>query len=411
MKLCIAALLLLLLLALPAAAATLPGFRVERIGDTEGFPSSLAIDSRGNIYYTVTGGYIYRFHGTGSTRIAAVPTDMGGNSGLLGMALIDDRTAVVHYTTPLQTHDVVSTIDLRSGSETVLQRFVADIESPGRPSPTEHHGGNPTIAADGSIFVGIGDYSWHYIAPDPAWNGGKIFRITRGGLVTQFARGLRNPFDMAWDPERGRLIVADNGPVGGDEINIITDNMDLGWPHTYGTLPPVAGATPPDYVFPNTVAPTGMVLLNDANPYLRDGFLLGAFVTRAIYFFPDTAPPVAAPHVLVEKETAQVIDVAQRSDGAIFFATGGFSPGTMAIWRLHGPVRGDCDGDGDVDAADRDALTRELGDGSMQPTRTVQAGAHRSSWGCDADLDGFVTAADAVEILRIEGWRRRAVRR
>ncbi|MGZ8867446.1 MAG: PQQ-dependent sugar dehydrogenase [Thermoanaerobaculia bacterium] len=400
----------LLLLAVTAESATLPGFRIERLGDTEGFPSSLAIDSRGNIYYTTTEGSMYRFFGSGSLEVATVPTDAGGNSGLLGMALIDDQTAAVHYTTPLQTHDVVSTIDLRNGSETVLHRFVADIEVPGRPSPSEHHGGNPTVAADGSIFVGIGDYSWQLIAPDPAWNGGKIFRITRDGLVTQYARGVRNPFDMAWDDEQKRLIVADNGPTGGDEIDVISDNVDLGWPHTYGTLPPVAGATPPDYVFPMTVAPTGMTLLNGANPYLRSGFLLGAFVTRAIYFFPDATPPVEAPLALVEKETSQVIDVAQRVDGAIFFATGGFSAGTTAIYRLHTPQPGDCNGDGVVTGADRDALTAELQDGAMQRTIAVQEGLHRSSWGCDADLDGFVTAADAVEISRLQGWRRRAVR-
>jgi glucose/arabinose dehydrogenase len=327
------------------------------------------------------------------------------------MALLDDDTAVVHYTTPQQTHDVISTIDLRDGTETVLQRFVADIELPGRPSPSEHHGGNPTIAADGSIFVGIGEYSWSLIAPDPAWNGGKIFRITREGMVTQFARGLRNPFDMAWDDSQKRLIVADNGPTGGDEIHIITDNLDLGWPHTYGTLPPVAGATPPDYVFPTTVAPTGMVLLNEADSYLRRGFLLGAFVSRAIYYFPDAVPPLGAPFTLVERETAQVIDVAQRSDGAIFFAAGGFSEGSMAIYRLHGPMRGDCNGDGRIDAADGNALTAELEDGAMQVTTTVHAGTHRSSWGCDADLDGLVSAADAIEINRLQGWRRRAVRK
>src|SRR5687767_11891773 len=88
--------------AIAAESATLPGFRVERLGETEGFPSSIAIDSRGNIYYTTTSGAIYRFYGSGSTQVAIVPTDMGGNSGLLGMALLDDHTAVVHYTTPLQ---------------------------------------------------------------------------------------------------------------------------------------------------------------------------------------------------------------------------------------------------------------------------------------------------------------------
>src|SRR6266481_3032042 len=148
-------------LLLSAAAGwgdALPGFRVELLGSTAGFLSSLAVDSRGTIYYTTTSGGVFRVTAGQSVEVARVTTVAIGDSGLLGMALIDDQTAVVHYTTPNQTDDVVSTVDLATGEEKVLQRFVADISLPGRASPPEHHGGNPSVAADGSIFVGIGDY-------------------------------------------------------------------------------------------------------------------------------------------------------------------------------------------------------------------------------------------------------------
>ena len=401
---------ILLLGTAAADAATLPGFRVERLAATAGFPSSVAIDSQGRVFYTTTDGFLHRWTATGSEPITAVPTGGTGNSGLLGMALLDDQTAVVHYTSPARTHDVVSMIDLATGAESVLHAFVGDIDFPARGTPDEHHGGNPHVASDGSVFVGIGDYGWNFIARDPAWNGGKIFRITRDGTATQFARGLRNPFDMAWDAESGRLIVADNGPIGGDEIHIIEEGSDLGWPHTYGTLPPVAGTVVPDYVFPETTAPTGMLLLNDGVPLMSRGFLVGAFVTRSIYYFHDaSARPLAEPLVLVERETPPIIDLAQAPDGTILFVAGGFSPGASGIYRLVPPRRGDCNGDGRLSSADRSALEAELREGTLQRTVDVHNGTHAGSWGCDADADGFVTAADAVALDRLVIGRRRGV--
>src|SRR5512132_1271607 len=48
--------------ALSSSAATLPGFRVEKLGVTDaGFISGLAVDSKNNIYYTTTAGDVVRF--------------------------------------------------------------------------------------------------------------------------------------------------------------------------------------------------------------------------------------------------------------------------------------------------------------------------------------------------------------
>ena len=48
----------------------------------------------------------------------------------------------------------------------------------------------------------------------------------------QYARGVRNPYDLAWDPELQRLVIADNGPTAGDELHIIRKDDNCGWPMT-----------------------------------------------------------------------------------------------------------------------------------------------------------------------------------
>jgi glucose/arabinose dehydrogenase len=395
---------LLVLCAVAAEAATLPGFRVEMLGSTSGFASSLAIDSRGIIYYTSTSGSLFRFADGQSALVTQVTTEASGNSGMLGMALVDDNTAVVHYTTPGQTHDVISRIDLVTGKEKIVNRFACDIDVPERGSSPEHHGGNPSVGADGSIFVGIGDYGGGLIASLPEWNAGKIFRIKPDGEVIQFALGFRNPFDMIWDEPNQRVIVADNGPAKGDDLNIVTEGANCGWPFSFGGNPTQPGTTPPVYVFANTVAPTGTLALNHANPQLRSGILLGGFVSKAIYYFPDVdAKPLPDPIVLIERETGPVIDVAQSREGDILFTTGN------AIYRLHVPLRGDCNGDGRLSGADFDAFERELAD-APEPAYAAQGGSFAGSWGCDANGDGVINAADRDELIRLTGPRRRAAR-
>jgi glucose/arabinose dehydrogenase len=253
--------------------------------------------------------------------VATVDTEATGDSGLLGMALFDDNTAVVHYTTPGQTADIVSKIDLTTGAETIVHRFIADLTLPGRESPPEHHGGNPSVAADGSIFVGIGDYGQGAIAAMPEWNAGKIWRIYPDGHIEQFASGMRNPFDLAFDVRRQRLFLPDNGAAVDDELNLITFGAYCGWPYISGAAS-ADGVTHPIYIFPRVVAPTGVVALSGRNPLLRTGYLLGAFVTKAIYWIPDVDErPLPDPIPVIQGETSFVIDVTEGPDGEIYFAT------------------------------------------------------------------------------------------
>ena len=323
----------LVLVAVCTHAATLPAFTAQVLGPTAGFATSIAIDSRGTIYYTEQGGNIFRFDNGRSTVVATVNTNQLGNSGLLGMALINDFFAVVHYTTFGQTADIISTVDLTSGTEAVLETLQADKDDPNGASSPEHHGGNPSVGADGSIVVGIGDVLGYQIAADPEWNPGKIFRVHPNGQLEQFARGFRNPFGVVWDVANQRVIATDNGDVGNDEINIVHVGDFCGWPYTEGTKPPVPGAVPPIYTFPMTVAPTGILALSGRSAILRRGYLICSFVTKTIYWVPDIdARPFPDPIPLVNDVPDGIIDVAEGPEGEILFVTG------KAVYKLF-PIR------------------------------------------------------------------------
>jgi glucose/arabinose dehydrogenase len=386
----------------------LPGFRAELVGATSMFTTSIAVDSRDNIYYSLAGGALYRMSPSGrSTLVATLPTTWEGNAGLLGVALIDDATAVVHYTTAGRAYHRVSQIELATGRERILVDLPSDPDVPGREVPTEHHGGNLIIAPDGSIFFGIGDFGGHLPASLPQWIAGKIWRLRPDGKLDQWALGVRNPYDIAWDPQLQAVIVPDNGPVGGDELNVVPSGADCGWPFAYGKQPHFAGDVEPVYVFDDTVAPTGFHRLSGANPLLRRGYLMSAFVTKAIYYFPDmTQRPMPPPVALVDEFIGGVIiDVAESRDGTVYFATG------TGIYRLHLPPRGDCNGDDELDSRDLGALSLELLDGSSKPTLDAPNGSYAGSWGCDANADSLIDGADFPALAKLIGGRSRAIRR
>src|ERR1051326_1855016 len=385
-----------------AGGTALPGFGVRLVGATAGFASSVVVDSQGKIYYTTTQGDIYRLDGGQSVRLAHVVTEKIGNSGLLGMALRDDHTAVVHYTTPQQIADVISSIDLDTGQETIIHSLNADIDFPARGSSPEHHGGNLTIAPDGSIFFGIGDYGGFVVATLPDWNGGKGWRIFPDGAAQRVARGFRNPFALGWDAAEERLIVPDNGDDVDDEINIVHLGDDFGWPHTMGNGPVIEGTVRPVYVFPVVVAPTGFVALSGRNAILNHGYLLGTFVTASIDYIADIDHPDPIP--LIKGETGVVVDVTEGPNGEIYFTSG------SAIYQLTVPLRGDCNADGKVDAADLDALEHELADGGGEAFTNAQNGTFAASWGCDVNGDGLIDKDDLAALIRIVKPRIRAVR-
>lgn len=135
--------------------------------------------------------------------------------------------------------------------------------------------------ANSQIFLTVGDYTWDgvwgpkAISRLPDWHYGKVIRIpldTEEASV--FSKGHRNPQGITLDLE-GRLWVVENGPRGGDELNLVREGADYGWPDEtlgtlYNTLPwPNTRSfgrhdyfTPPVYAWLPSVAPSSLTVVN-----------------------------------------------------------------------------------------------------------------------------------------------------
>jgi glucose/arabinose dehydrogenase len=112
-----------------------------------------------------------------------------------------------------------------------------------------HYGCRIVFDPQGYLYFGIGDRGVGTDAQDLSRPNGKIHRIHRdgsvpkdnpfvgreGALPTIFSYGHRNPQSLAVHPETGRVWETEHGPMGGDELNLITRSLNYGWPVvTYG---------------------------------------------------------------------------------------------------------------------------------------------------------------------------------
>lgn len=394
--------LMVVICAAEAGGSIAPGMALEKVADTAGYVTSLAFDSSDRLWYSTRDGGIYRLDDDGSREIARVETANEGNAALLGIAFRADDTIVAHYVTPTISADVLAEIEPGTGAIRELARFPC---THWPVCSSEHHGGNPIVATDGSVFVGIGDFNLPFIyAQDPDLPAGKVHQVFPDGRTIMFARGFRNPFDLALDPVSGALLVPDNGPTGEDEINLVRQGDNAGWPMTVGAERPVSGMLPPAYVFPGTVAPTGVFMVTRLGRYASGGALIAAYVSQTLYYIPDlNILPLPDPRAIIEIDEP-MLDVTQTRSGAIFIAT------PTAIHRLVLPDRGDVNGDGVITLADLDALDRELVEGAGERAIDAPGGASHASWGADANGDEIVDRNDRTALVRMLSGRRRSVR-
>jgi len=99
---------------------------------------------------------------------------------------------------------------------------------------------------DGMVYmsVGVGDPPAAAAAQDPNSLAGKVLRLRDDGSVPPdnpfvgrtgyrpeiYTLGHRNPLGLAVQPDTGAIWECENGPNGGDEINVLQAGKNYGWP-------------------------------------------------------------------------------------------------------------------------------------------------------------------------------------
>ncbi|MFZ4106903.1 PQQ-dependent sugar dehydrogenase [Flavobacterium sp.] len=157
-----------------------------------------------------------------------------------------------------------------------------------------HYGSRIVFDSKGYVFVSVGEggITSYGGASSPNLNAqnvqstwGKVHRLYDDGTVpfdnpilkgnagptSIYSYGHRNPQGLAINPSNGDLWEGEHGPKGGDELNIIKNGANYGWPlvstglNYDGTVisstPLLDGIEPAIYTWTPSIAPSGMTFI------------------------------------------------------------------------------------------------------------------------------------------------------
>jgi glucose/arabinose dehydrogenase len=239
-------------------AVLLPGFSESTVASGLSAPSAMAFAPDGRLFITEQ---------TGALRVVkndtlfAIPfvtlkVDSRGERGLLGVAFDPDFAnsgfVYVYYTVPGRkgspVHNRVSRFTA-AGDRAARRSEKILVELDNLTSASNHNGGALAFGPDGKLYVAVGENNDGANATTLANRLGKILRINPDGSIPAdnpfftraagpnraiWAIGLRNPFNIAFDPASGRMHVNDVGEHTWEEINQGVAGSNYGWPATEG---------------------------------------------------------------------------------------------------------------------------------------------------------------------------------
>jgi len=281
-------------------------------------------------------------------------------AGLMDIALHPDDDSLVYltYTKPIGSgDDATRSVALVRGRlrenqlVDVEELFVAAKVDEGiAGSVLQFTGDNKLLMSVGGAYVyqGIGE-----LAQDPTTHFGKLLRLNDDGSVPSdnpfvtsgeylpevYSVGHRNQLGLAFHPETGELWAAENGPQGGDEINIVRAGQNYGWPIVSFSRqyrgdwvtgePGHANFQAPEVLFWPSVAPGSITFYTGEHiPQWQGNLFVASMMTGRIpgsghlerIVFNSRGEEVRRESVLRELR-ARVRDVQQGPDGYLYLLT------------------------------------------------------------------------------------------
>jgi glucose/arabinose dehydrogenase len=234
-----------------------------------------------------------------------------------------------------------------SDDQTAIEDVSVLLEAPGR---------RLLFAADGTLLIttmmGGGDQN---TPQDPSLPYGKVMRINSDGSIPDdnpwsasddvhsalFALGFRDPQGATIHPDTGELWVVENGPRGGDELNIVHPGRNYGWPTiTYGrnyNKSPVGegltrkdGMEQPIYFWSPSIAPADMDFYTaDLIPEWKGNLFIGALAGEHLTRLVLVGDRIVGEERLFVGFGDRIRQVRQGPDGALYLLIDHVSEGRM----------------------------------------------------------------------------------
>jgi aldose sugar dehydrogenase len=241
-----------------------------------------------------------------------------------------------------------------SGLVDVREIFVADAwETSGNLAGRIFFGPDETLYVtvgdrDRLCCIGKDDNSLRLKAQELNNHVGKVLRLRDDGSVPQdnpfvgrvgakpeiYTYGHRNTYGLAFNPETHQLWQAEIGPMGGDEINVLTPGKNYGWPlvsmgrNYTGTLVSDQPWFRPEMENPRmfwvpSISPSSILFYTgDRFPSWKGNLFVGALSGKQLQRVAFNQPSQAERREsLLTQLDVRIRDVVQSPDGLLYVAT------------------------------------------------------------------------------------------
>jgi aldose sugar dehydrogenase len=329
-------------------------YRVETLATGLKFPWSLAFLPNGDALVTEKFGElrILRKGALDPAPITGGPNNIlkEGDSGLLDVILDPDfeknRTLFITFNEGTKEKNHLAVFRAKFDGASLSDGKVIFRSSPEKEGPA-HSGGRMVFLPDGTFLVTVSDgFTYRDAAQDLGSDLGKVLRLDRDGQVPRdnpfvgkegarpeiFTYGHRNALGILIDPRNGDIWLHENGPKGGDEINLLKPGLNYGWPKTtFGVdysgelvskLQKAPGITDPVVVWTPSIAPSGFTLyLGKQFPHWTGDFFVGALAEKSIRRVKIRNGNWTEQQILLRELDTRIRDVRTGPDGNIYALT------------------------------------------------------------------------------------------
>ncbi|WP_428326439.1 PQQ-dependent sugar dehydrogenase [Nitrosopumilus sp.] len=259
------------------------GVKVDVIADNLKVPWGIDFAHDGRIFFTERVGTVNVIENGEVNQIMSLGVG-GGEGGMLGITLdpnFDENNYIYIYYTYNELLGIKNRLVQYVESENTLTEERVLIE--GIPGAPYHDGGRIKFGPDGMLYVTTGDAVEPNLSQNLESVAGKILRINPDGTIPDdnpfgsvvYSIGHRNPQGIAWD-ELGNLVATEHGPSGWrgvahDEINLILQGANYGWPDVIGDETLEDAINPILHSGDNTWAPSGSTFYYGEDMPMFDG--------------------------------------------------------------------------------------------------------------------------------------------
>jgi glucose/arabinose dehydrogenase len=333
---------------------------ITEIGESFDEPWALAFLPDGRMLVTekVEGKlYVLSSDGRRSPPVEGVPrVDGGDQGGLLDVELAPDYAAsklvYISYYEPREGGNglAVARARLTDGAKPKLDGVQVVFRMQPTLASSKHAGGRLVFTSDGTLFVTLGERSilqGRVQARDLGSHFGKIVRIQPDGAVPSdnpfvdragarkeiWTLGHRNVLGADLD-DRNRLWVAEMGPRGGDELNLVERGKDYGWPTIgYGEeysgeriheTTQAPGMEQPVYYWDPVISPGALMIYSgELFPEWKGNFFVAGLSSRALVRLVLENDRVTGEERLLTERGDRIREVVQGPEGAVYLLTDG----------------------------------------------------------------------------------------